>query len=599
MSPADISFFRERSHTYEAGAGRLDGRLTLFSILRVAVFAVFVIAVIIAANNSDFTALLISVSLFAVIFPLLVKAHNRLKYRHQHLKFLSKINRDEISRINGKLDQFDEGLEFIDHDHPYHIDLDIFGRNSLFQLLDHTTTYTGRSTLAGWISQKTSSDEIINRQKAVQELRNNIDWLQEFQATGMHTRSKTDTEAFFEWLDEKNQVYPGLFPRIIRYVGPFLFFVLTGWVLFSGLSLGLILLGFVFHGFILLRYFPQIKHVHERTSGAIRALQSFEALIGFIEKREFHTEKLRTVRHIFMTGGHSASRVIGNLKMILQNLDNRYNMMYHVFNFIFLLDLHFALAAEKWKRKQPEEIRNWFKAVGEMESLTSLAAFSAINPEYCFPEIRPGTHYISLINAGHPLIPYSKRVNNDFSLNDRGKVALITGSNMAGKSTFLRTVGINAVLAMAGSPVCAKKMEVSLSQVFTGMRSQDNLEENMSSFYAELDRIRQLLDIMETNDPVLYFLDELLKGTNSHDRHLGAVSLVHQLSGKNAMGLISTHDLELARETSKATWVKNYSFESSIEGDEIYFDYKLHEGISKTLNASKLMEKMGIKLINR
>lgn len=341
----------------------------------------------------------------------------------------------------------------------------------------------------------------------------------------------------------------------------------------------------------------EIKTIHESTSASIKSLQSFEALIGMVEKKEFRTTRLQEISSDFRLPGTPASKIIGHLKRILQQLDNRSNQIYQLANLLFLLDLHYSIAAEKWKKRQPENIKKWFLRLGEMEALNSLAGYRYANPDYSFPEISSRNFVLQADNMGHPLIPYGQRVNNNFSLNGVGTIAMITGSNMAGKSTFLRTVGVNVILALMGAPVCAQKLFISNFRVFTSMRTQDNLEENISSFYAELKRIRQLLDHIDQAVPLLFLLDEILKGTNSNDRHLGAVSLVNQLSGEKVSGLISTHDLDLARDTMKSSRIVNYSFESKILGDEINFDYKLRPGICETFNASKLMEKMGIRLL--
>jgi DNA mismatch repair ATPase MutS len=368
-------------------------------------------------------------------------------------------------------------------------------------------------------------------------------------------------------------------------------------VILSVITYHWIFLGLLLNSLILLSILDRVRNIHEQTTEAIKTLKSLEELIILVEKGNFSSAKLRELQSVYLDNTPKVSRRISSLNQILQNLDNRSNQIYHLFNVLFLLDLQFAIQAEHWKMRQPDNINPWFDVMGEFEGLVSFAGMAFANPEYIFPEILKGDHILNAENMGHPLIPAKSRISNDFSLDGLGSIGMITGSNMAGKSTFLRTVGVNMVLALAGGPVCAGKFNLTISQVFSSMRTQDNLEENISSFYAELNRIKQLLQITSDGTPVFFLLDEILKGTNSHDRHLGAVSLVHQLTGENTSGLISTHDIDLAKEATEGRKVSNYSFNSIINGDEIIFDYKLTPGICESFNASKLMKKMGIRII--
>lgn len=597
MSPRNTAFYKNRAEDYLRSARSLNRKAKLIALIRLIIFVVFLVIAWIALNQGNLLFLVLAAILFLTAFGLLVKRHEKFKYQVRQHEFLSGINQEEIRRSGGQLQSFDKGLLFLETDHPYHLDLDIFGDNSLFQLLNRTTTYWGRKTLSEWLSGPADDTTIQLRQAAVQELARNIDWSQEFQATGKHYEDHRNIQVFLSWLEEKPLIPDNRFYRFIRYAGPLVVLFLLTMVILSQISWIWLLMGIFLQSLVLFSLFDPVKTIHERTSASIKSLQSFEALIGMVEQKEFHSALLATIGSVFRLKGVPASRIIGKLKRILQGLDNRSNQIYQLFNVIFLLDLHYALAAEKWKKDQPDDIKKWFSSLGEMEALNSLAGFHFANPEYVFPEVLKDDFVFQAENLGHPLIPYGKRVHNDFSLVGKGTIALVTGSNMAGKSTFLRTVGINTVLALMGAPVCADKLALSGFQVFTSMRTQDNLEENISSFYAELKRIQQLLGQVSSATPLLFLLDEILKGTNSRDRHLGAVSLVNQLSGEHVTGLISTHDLELARNAMKASRVVNYSFESLIRGDEIIFDYKLKPGICETFNASKLMEKMGIRLI--
>jgi hypothetical protein len=597
MSPRNFSFYKQRADFFLQESQKLNRKARTISFLRIITFVSFLVILLRAANQGNLFLLIMPAIIFILIFGFLVNRHDRIKYKVKKNGFLSQINEEEILRLRGNLDTFDHGISFIDEDHPYQVDLDIFGENSLFQLLNRTTTYWGRKILSNWLSDPAIDNEILSRQLAVQELAGNLDWSQEFQATGKYFEDHRNIKVFLNWLDEKPLIHGNRFYQIIRYTGPIIIFGLLILLILSIIPWTILLAGVFLQGLVLFFVIDPVRSIHESTSASIKSLQSFEALIGMVEKKDFRSRKLQEIRSIFRLKGMPASEIIGQLKRILQRLDNRSNQIYQLFNVILLFDLHYAIAAEGWKKSQPEHIKKWFVTLGEMEAINSLAAYHYANPDYSFPEISMDDFIFQAENMGHPLIPYRKRINNDFSLHGKGTIAMITGSNMAGKSTFLRTVGINVILALMGAPVCAEKLILSDFRVFTSMRTQDNLEENISSFYAELKRIRLLFDKIDPQVPLLFLLDEILKGTNSKDRHLGAVSLVKQLSGENVTGLISTHDLELARNALKTSKVTNYSFESLIQGNEISFDYKLNPGICETFNASILMEKMGIRIL--
>jgi DNA mismatch repair ATPase MutS len=273
------------------------------------------------------------------------------------------------------------------------------------------------------------------------------------------------------------------------------------------------------------------------------------------------------------------------------------NFFYSILNALWFLDVYMIILTEKWKFKNRSHLNTWASAVSEFEVISSLAGLYYSNPSFSFPVINE-THYtIHFAGLGHPLINQEKRICNNFILNGRGEIAMITGSNMGGKSTFLRTVGVNMVLALMGAPCCARSGAVSNMQLFSSMRTQDNLQEGVSSFYAELKRIQQLLKLIESGQPIFFLLDEMFKGTNSKDRHRGGFSLITQLKALNAFGIISTHDLELAALAGNHKIITNYSFNSIIDNGEMIFSYELTDGLCKDFNASELMKRSGIKIL--
>ncbi len=274
------------------------------------------------------------------------------------------------------------------------------------------------------------------------------------------------------------------------------------------------------------------------------------------------------------------------------------NLLYPILNSFLLIDIYLIIGAEKWKSKNKAFLKSWAEAVSEFEVINSFAGFCYSNPSYTFTEITEKNNCVHFESLGHPLINSNNRVCNNFYSEGRGDVVMITGSNMAGKSTFLRTVGVNLVLALAGAPCCAKNGQVSNLKLFTSMRTQDNLEKGISSFYAELNRIEKMLKLIGKSQNIFFLLDEMFKGTNSEDRHKGGFSLINQISKLNTSGIIATHDIELAKLSENKMLVTNYSFNSEMINDSMIFNYKLHNGICYDFNASELMKKSGIEIIS-
>jgi dsDNA-specific endonuclease/ATPase MutS2 len=339
-----------------------------------------------------------------------------------------------------------------------------------------------------------------------------------------------------------------------------------------------------------------VKNAHDQTEKNTGMLKTFSNFLTIIENKKFDTGKLRNIHEKVEAEKGKASAQIARLSKLFSNLEAGRNAYFYIIaNFTFLWDVHWLYRIERFRNNLKEEPEKWFEALFELEALSSLAAVCKMNPEWTFPEISDLPFYYKAENVSHPLIFAENKVANNFYMEGISSCWIITGSNMSGKSTFLRTLGINAVLALAGAPVSASKLEISPLKVFTSMRTEDSLAESTSSFYAELKRLKQLLDSIEPGFPIFYLLDEILKGTNSADRHTGGKALVRQLQGQNASGIIATHDLELARlEEEKPEKIKNFSFSSEVANGTLSFDYKLKEGVCKSFNASQLMKQMGI-----
>ncbi len=576
------------------------------STLRLAAFALSAVLITILANERLGTLVLIAVPLFVFGFGLLIKRHNRVAYLKRHTTHLREVNEDELLKLGNQLSGFPTGQAFVNRDHPYVSDLDFFGPHSLFQLLNRTTTESGSLCLAEWLSDSASKDVILERQQAIKELAPNVDWRQHFQALGRHHQnSKSAYLDLLSWVKKPEQ----LLPHKSKYLAVsillsllstsasvfFLAYIFSPDWLMGMIPLTIVLL---VNLLVLRRITPIADEIIEDTRNNQKTLAGYQSLIAEIELGSFHSGKLQKLQQVFRVNGFSAANEINQLKKIFEMGDARRNSFYSIFNILWFLDVYWIILTEKWKSKNRPYLEDWAFAVSEFEVLNSIAAFYYSNPSFTFAEINKEPYSILFEMVGHPLISTEHRVCNDFDLEGRGKIAMITGSNMAGKSTFLRTIGVNLVLALMGAPCCAKSGQVSNMRLFTSMRTLDNLEEGSSSFHAELKRIEQLLKLINSGQAIFFLLDEMFKGTNSQDRHKGGVSLIKQLSELNAFGIISTHDLELAKLASTLKIGANFNFYSEILEGEMTFNYKLTKGICSDFNASELMKKSGINILS-
>ncbi|MCE7062167.1 MutS-related protein [Dyadobacter sp. CY343] len=592
--------------------------LSSLSLVRLIVFVGAISCILIIASNRLASLLVFVVPVSAFAFGLAVKRYNQAARELRHVTLLRQINAQEISRLENKLADFPSGQAFIKREHPYIADVDIFGTHSLFQLLNRTTTEAGQIRLAEWLAEPTSKQIILMRQQSIQELTPKMDWRQDLQAAGMpFINPKSSYDKLLKWNKEPVKLLPQRHKYLLISVvlgflalAAFAFFihhlseVLSNEKQFSIFSIFPLLVSLTVNGLVLKRLKKTSQEIVEHLLHNVPVLAGYEALINKIEAETFHSEMLTNLQAVFRSNDYSAAAEIRKLKRILELLMQRGgkgpiggNAFYAIFNQFFLLDIYFGLLTESWKTNNKANLVNWVSAISDFEAISSLSGFACSNPSYQFPEINDVPYQIHFAQLGHPLIHSEKRVCNDFQLAGDGSIMMITGSNMAGKSTFLRTIGVNMVLAFMGAPCCMTSGSVSPVRLFTSMRTQDNLEEGVSSFYAELLRIEQLLKLVESGKPVFFLLDEMFKGTNSQDRYKGGISLIRQLSELHASGIVSTHDLELARATSEHLPVRNFSFNSQVTGREMHFDYKLTEGLCLDFNASELMRKSGIKLI--
>lgn len=560
----------------------------------------FVFALILFYTGLASSVLLAMVLLVVglVLFGVVLKQHLTVRTKVEYLTNRLKINQKELDCLNGNFSSFPDGKEYQDANHPYAGDLDIFGKSSLFQYINRTSSKPGSDLLADWLTSPGELNEIAERQEAISELSDLIDWRQDLVSISYkYTDAQNNPRLITDWLQEepvfpkKRYILSGINLLSIITIG-----ALAGWL--AGLSVAFVSTLITINFVLINKFTPKISKVHNRVSRTSELLRSFYDSIQLIEKQNFKSEKLKNLQHRFVNKDGNASDRIRLLAVLASKLDYRLNVFVSVFlNLFYFWDVRQVLRLEKWKETNCDEVLSWFKTMAEFEVLCSFANLYYNNPEWVMPSVDSTYFHLEAADAGHPLISQQRRVCNSLYIERTGKMVIVTGSNMSGKSTFLRTIGVNLVLAMAGAPVCAKRFDTSLVKVLSSMRIADSLEENTSSFYAELKRLAAIIKAAENQEHVFLLLDEILRGTNSNDRHIGSVALIRQLIKSNAAGILATHDLALSKmEHELPQVIDNYNFDVKIENEELFFDYKLEKGICKSLNASILMKKMGIEI---
>ncbi|WP_347159630.1 MutS-related protein [Pontibacter chitinilyticus] len=602
MSEIREQFYQQRAAQFAEQEKGAASRSSTVSWLRVLVFLAGAALAYYCFRSGQNALGGLAILVFYILFLVVLRWHQRLDFKHQQLVLLQQFNLQEVDRLHGRLRGFDEGSEFADAHHPYTSDLDIFGANSLFQLLNRAVSSIGRQRLASWLQQAATPATIQQRQEALQELTQHMEWTQVFLVLPRYYKqTAAPATEFITWMRQHTDFYlRHPFMKVLVWVLP----VLT---LAAIVAWGYGVSGYVPSFFLLVQYLLGYKYnaereaYYEKSIGMYEAVRSYSRQLQHLEQHTFSSPLLQQLQAALLTGDGKASAAVTRLSSIIDYFSWRLSTLMSFFlNTIFMWDFIWMFRLEQWRQKHLEQLEKAVEVLAETEALASMACFRHANPGFAMPQLSEQSFTFKAQALAHPLIFSVAPVTNSFGMAGMGQTIVITGSNMSGKTTFLRTIGINMVLALMGAPACAEKLILAPAQVYTAMRTVDNLAENTSSFYAELKRLRVLLELTEQGQPVFYLLDEILKGTNSRDRHHGAMALIRQLHKRNAAGLISTHDLELgAMEQELLGSVHNYSFNSDIVGNEIRFDYKLRRGICRSFNASKLMELMGIDMNNQ
>jgi len=577
------------------------------------------IAISIFISRYGIYPILATVFLVLIPFLFLVKINVQFGKKINHLKALIEINKNELEGLKGNISVFRPGKEYINYDHFFSYDLDIFGEGSIYQSINRTCTRGGADVLADTLKKPLQNkSKILLKQQAIKELSDQNDWRQNFQATGNTVlENKVEQSSSSSWFAKNNSGFKNdsLFhEEIIAWVKtpfnfisikqlPFLLILLPliTSVLFAFTVVGKFpFMGFVVWGLAMLSYvgyyIKKISSIHNRIGKKVNILDKYGKLLKLIEQESYKSEYLSNLVKNTTIKGYTASMELNGLRNLVKALDNRANILFAFFANAFLLwDLQVVFRIEKWRKKNQNNMIEWFDTIYKFDAVSSIATFGFNHPNYIIPKVKEGDFSLEIKQGGHPLLNEKERIDNDFEMNGHAQIRIITGANMAGKSTFLRTIGVNLVLAMSGSAVCAKEFTFVPIPVHTSVRTNDSLQKSESYFFAELKRLKAIIDRLENGEKLFVIVDEMLRGTNSKDKHLGSEALTKQMIKLGASGLIATHDIALGELMNiYPENIKNQRFEVEIENNKLVFDYLLKSGISQNLNAVFLMKKMGI-----
>jgi len=530
-------------------------------------------------------------------FIALVAIHDKAQRLMERAERASAFYRRGLDRLEGKWQGRGEcGDRYLNDKHPYAGDLDLFGRGSLFELLCTARTLAGRRTLAWWLLHPADPAEVRARQEAVEELRDRLDLREDLALMGEAVRRGVHAGALPRWGEAEPILDSPLARGAVFLVSAA---VAAGFVavLIHAAPLATLVAPLAAAAGLGLFWRSRVLRVAAEVEQPSHDLDILAELLRRLEQERFQCRKLRELREKLSAEGQPPSKRIAKLGRLVELLDSREHLLMQIVGPLLLWTTQLAFAIEAWRKKTGPHLREWLRAVGQFEALCALAGYAFEHPNDPFPEFTPECSCFDGRGLGHPLIPEDRCVRNDVRLNQQTQVLLVSGSNMSGKSTLLRTVGVNAVLAMTGAPVRAESLRLSPLKIGASIRVTDSLRAGMSRFYAEIKRIRQIMDMAAEDGTVLFLLDELLHGTNSHDRRIGAEAIVKKLVECGGIGLVTTHDLAIAHiEDEMGPRVRNVHFQDRMENGRMSFDYKLRPGVVEHSNAIELMRSVGLEV---
>jgi hypothetical protein len=587
--------YHKRRQRWQAEVARLDRQHLSLGNARLAIFFVGLALWWFAVRPGTISGWWLLLPLAA--FLALVLFHQGVRANARRAKRAVTFYDQGVARLEDRWSgQGQHGTEFFDDHHPYAQDLDLFGKGSLFELLCTARTRAGEATLAAWLRAPAPLEEIRARHAAVSELRPRLDLRETVALLGEDVRAGLHPAELNTWAQAPTLPHLAVLRLTAAALAGLIALTLLGQVVFEWGPLWFLLallLKFIFE----IRLRPWMRRAGIGVTHAVRDLTLLSQLLGHLETEQFHSLRLMSLRAALGTDGLPPSRQITRLRQWISLLESAKNQLFIPVAFLLLWETQILLAIEAWRTRSGAAIPRWLTALGEFEAFCALASYAYEHPQDPFPELVADGPRFDGVEVGHPLLPKAQCVRNSLALGNELRVLLVSGSNMSGKSTLLRTVGTNIVLALAGAPVCAQRLQLSPLAIGATLRVQDSLQAGSSRFYAEISRLRQLMDIAKGPLPLLFLLDEILHGTNSHDRRVGAEGLIRGFLNRNAVGLVTTHDLALAKIVETlAPRAANVCFEDHLVDGKLVFDYRMRPGIVQKSNALELMRSVGLEV---
>lgn len=576
-------------------------RCTQFSIARLVIVILSVCTMYYSYKNNKYIFLIGTFLASLAVFFIVAYIHTCKLAEKEKLKILRDINENGMKRVSGEWRDFEyKGEEFLENQHGYANDLDILGEGSLFQWINSARTKFGKKSLANILinNNKLNKQLILDRQEAVKELASKVQWRQKLEAESTFKSSgKLEIKELIKWSKSREEI--GWVYQVVPYIFIMVTIISVILSILRLIPLSYLMLIFMMNYLVVKMLTKKLRAVFILFQKHKSDIEAYSNILALIENERFESKLLLELqKNLNNKNKYSCNKEMKNLKNLVDWVgDSSLNAYYLIFNITFLLDIFILRNLEIWRVKNGENLELWLEIMGEFEALSSISNIAFDFNEWKYPEILDSSE-VKGKDIGHPML-CSKAKCNDFSLIGDEKISLITGSNMSGKSTFLRTIGVNLILAYIGAPTYSSEFSCGVFSIYTCMRTRDNLEENISSFYAEILRIKYLLEATKKGEKVFFLLDEIFKGTNSKDRYIGAKVLIKQLIDFGGVGLVSTHDLELCDLEKENKWLVNYNFQEYYSDGEIKFDYKLRSGKSTTTNAIHLMQLAGITFVDR
>tara|TARA_B100000508_G_C11465634_1_gene282076 strand:+ start:7199 stop:8965 length:1767 start_codon:yes stop_codon:yes gene_type:complete len=584
-----LKYHKDRIEMLEVERQKYLVRSRWWVLIRLLSFSAIPVTVFIGYPLGGYSAIILIIEV--VLFLIFVRKSAENKESLNFVKHLITINENEIKALGHDFTAFPNGERFEDHSHPFSYDMDVFGKDSFFQIINRTVTKRGETTLAHRLTRgvKDQSRSI----EAVEEIAENPDWFQEYLAYGMQQKDDVEDLSVAAWA--KNDINERSWMKVLSYILPVIAISLTLLYSYEFIHGAYFLIGLVLVMMPIRQVLKQSNQLHRSLSELGNGIQAMQQQMDHLSKIEFKSDLLRSYQNEFFGKGKNAKDAIDQLAKLVKHADYRDNaVVAFVLNFYLAWDLSLTVRARKWTEEYRHQIDNWEQLIFEFEVLISGANYKRLLSDAATkPQLKEDLDQaIEMSGLGHPIIPRDKRVDNSFELKSQERFAIITGPNMAGKSTFLRSVGVNIMMAQAGFHVLAERFVFPKLSLYSSMRTTDDLSEETSYFHAELLRLRFIMDAIDRGEHVFIILDEILKGTNSKDKEEGSRKFLKKLEEKGARGLIATHDLSLTELADANESIVNKYFDTNISGDEISFDYKMRDGVAQNMNASFLLRKM-------